>query len=99
MADPGKDNLDKPIPLPEEELEIAFSGPAIAANKVYATRTNAGLRLAFTEQRNPTAAPIFRTAVLMPFQDAIGLRDLLSRLLRDIEMQLQKAVDESQKSN
>ena len=65
MADAGKADPDKPVPVSEEELQIAFSGPAVAANKVYVTLNPAGVRITFTEQRNPKVVPVFRTAVLV----------------------------------
>jgi hypothetical protein len=61
----------------EADLRAAFSGPAISSNKIFVTRTVGGIRIAFTEQYVATYAPEFRTAVMLSFEDAMQLRDLL----------------------
>ena len=59
-----------------QEVLIAGGGPAIFANRFYVTLTPAGVRIAFAEQLEG-ALPAFRTAILLPFQDAIGLAKIL----------------------
>jgi hypothetical protein len=92
MADVGKPEAVKASPVSEDELQIAFSGPAIASNKVYVTLSPGGIRIAFTEQRTSAAQPSFRSAVMMNFQDAIALRNLLSQILANVEPELEKAI-------
>jgi hypothetical protein len=71
----------------EEKLNIAFSGPAVAANQVFATIGSGGVRLAFVEQQG-ASLPIFRNAAMIPISQAISLRDVLSDLLKDVEKQM-----------
>ena len=70
--------------LSEDESKVAFSGPALAINRTYLSIGPAGVRLAFAEQDGNTL-PVFRNAVIMPSQEAIALRDLLTRFLGPIE--------------
>ena len=44
-----------------EELELAFSGPAVASNRVFMTLVGSGIRIAFTEQHGDMT-PQFRAA-------------------------------------
>jgi hypothetical protein len=97
MADAGKADTDKLVSSSEDDLQIVFSGPAVAANKIFVTLSSAGIRLTFTEQRNPKVAPVFRTAALVSIPDAISLRDLLSKVLREIEPQIQDAIAAARK--
>jgi hypothetical protein len=78
-------------PIPEAELREIFSGPALHTNKFYATNLAAGLRIAFMEAMLEPVQPQFRTAVILAYQDAIALRDLLTHQLREIEPQLKQA--------
>lgn len=66
-----------------EELAIAYSGPAVLTNKFYITMTPTGVRIAFTEVQGEGYQPQFRTAVLLPFQDALALQQLLGRMIGD----------------
>ena len=74
----------------EEEVAIAFSGPALLANRFYVTLTQGGLRIAFAE-RSATGAPVFRTAVGLAFPDAVALYKVLGEGLKQREAAL-KAV-------
>lgn len=67
----------------EEELAVAFGGPALLANKFFISITGSGVRLAFAEQNGNLVPPQFRTAVVLPFEDAYALVDLVSRLLKE----------------
>ena len=64
----------------QEQIELAFSGPALLSNKVYITVTHAGMRLAFMEGSS-SGQEYLRTAVLLPFQDAFAFSDLLAKML------------------
>ena len=75
----------------EQELEIAFLGPAMAANQFYVTVSASAVRIAFAEQSGPDKAPHFRTAAILSIRDGIGLRDLLSEMLKDAEAAVEKA--------
>jgi hypothetical protein len=79
----------------EGELRVAFTGPAIFSNKFYATNGPSGIRIAFMESLFPIVHPIFRAAVLLPYQDAIALRDLLTKQLKEIEPLIQRAEEAS----
>ena len=68
-----------------EELRTSFSGPAVRSNKIYLSLTDGGVRIAFTEQHGDAVPPIFRTAVILSFADALSLRDLIARQLARIE--------------
>jgi len=81
-------------PVPEEELRMSFSGPAVHANKMYVTVMESGVRLTFAETRGLEVPPVFRSAVFLSFSEALSLRDLLSRQLSGFEM----AMEEIQKS-
>lgn len=74
--------------ISDAELRTAFAGPAVAANRIYITTTSLGLRIAFAEQNGEKVAPAFRTAIVLSFQDAISMKDLLTRLLADVERQI-----------
>ena len=78
----------------EEELRIAFDGPAIAANRYFINVGPAGVRIAFTEQR-PPSPPIFRSAVMLAHQDAVNLKNLLVVLLKDVEEKIAAAAKEN----
>ncbi len=77
----------KPVPVSEEEMDIALDGPAIYSNKMYLNLGAGGLRVAFTEIREPSP-PKFRTAVLLSLQDGLKLRDALTRVLTNYEKQM-----------
>lgn len=78
-------------PVSEEEMRTIFSGPALAANKIYVTVSPAGVRLTFCEQWGKVVPATFRTAVLMSFPDAIALSDLLARQLENVTIEVVKA--------
>ena len=87
---------NKPIPANEmltpilsatgDELAAAFSGPAIFTNKMYATNTPAGVRLAFCEwYPQEGIKPQVRTSILISYPDVVAFRDLLTRQLHGME--------------
>lgn len=81
----------------DADMLVTLSGPAVLANKIYATTTEAGLRLAFTEQWDPKRPSLFRVAVVLPWTSALSLRDLLSRQLADIEAVIRAEMDAAKK--
>ena len=85
------DKPDEPRPLSDEEKEIALEGPAISANRVLISLGSGGVRIAFTEQVGDRL-PKFRIAVMMPVQDAIALKNVLTRLLGEIEADIEKQI-------
>ena len=95
MADDKTDERDSAgrviLDVTNEELRSAFSGPAVFSNKFYATTGPSGVRLTFMEALGELVPPVFRTAVLLPFQDALALRDLLTAQLSDIEAMISRA--------
>lgn len=74
------------IDVSDDELRAAFSGPAVLSNKFYTTLGPSGVRLAFMEALGDRVPPIFRAAVVLPYQDALALRDLLTAQLSDIDV-------------
>lgn len=75
----------------DEELRSAFSGPAIFSNKFYATTGASGIRIAFMEALGDLVPPVFRTAIVLPYQDAFALRDMLAAQLSEIESAINQA--------
>ena len=76
---------EKHIPVSDEELRASFAGPAFHSNKMFLTMTAAGARIAFMEQVGDKVPPVYRTAVLLSYLDAVSLRDLITRQLKNIE--------------
>ena len=90
---------EKKVPPPKEAMEEAedqkqeitiasHSVPAPFANRAVLAMTAGGAKLTFFEQHGTDAASHPRTAVLLPFQDAIALKNLLQKMLAPIETQL-----------
>lgn len=83
----------------DREMEISFSGPAIACNRFFASIIAGGaIRIAFAEQRTPDVEPVFRSAVIIAMQDAIAFRNLLIRMLKEPEALIEKAKSETEAS-
>ena len=70
--------------LGENELEVAFSGPALATNQFFVSIGVDAMRLAFAERHGPDMKPKFRTAVIMSIPAAMKLCDLLNRKLKKV---------------
>ena len=83
------DKADKHRKLTGEEKEIALEGPAISANRSLIALTPGGVRITFVEQVDDSI-PRFRVAVMLPIQDAISLKDVLGRLLANVEGQIKE---------
>jgi len=69
----------------DAELEAVFQGPALASNRFFVTISPGGVRLAFMEEWKVGEPPMFRCAAMLSHQDAVLLKDLLVRQLRQIE--------------
>lgn len=77
-----------------DEMEIAYAGPALLANKFYVSINPAGVRIAFAELHPQLNSPVFRTAVLLPFPDALALLQITSELIeKNVKMDFQIAPD------
>ncbi len=89
MADEKPEDTPAASELPrvtDEGIRASFSGPAVRSNKIYLSLTpDGGARIAFLEQHGDVVPPIFRTAVILSFRDALSLRDLIARQLGQIE--------------
>lgn len=72
-----------------EEMALSYSGPAIVSNKFYIAVGPTGVRVTFAEGQN--GAFHFRSAIMLSFQDAIALKDILGELLIPIEAQIASA--------
>ncbi len=85
MADDPKEDENRG--LTEEELIVAYGGPALSANRCLLSLGSGGVRIAFAERHGENIEN-FRTAVTLPIQEAIALKDVLTRMLEDIEKQI-----------
>ena len=64
-------------PSTEEELSVAFDGPALAADRFFATASPSGVRLAFAEDERPDGRSHFRAAVMLSPAAAYALGQML----------------------
>ena len=83
--------IEEPRALTEEELMVAFEGPAVSVNRCLISLGSTGVRMAFVEQ-GLNMSPKFRAAVVMPLADAISLKKILTTLLADIEKQIEGGI-------
>jgi hypothetical protein len=81
----------------QDELRIAHSGAALLANKFYVSVGNSGVRIAFAEAYSPEEEPLFRSAVILPIMDAVGLYKLLQEVVAPSEAFIGQAILEAQK--
>lgn len=89
----GSITPQKRQPVSDAELVLSYEGASLHTNRFFASVVAAGLRLAFMEQYGQKVPPQFRTAVLMSVPDAIALRDMLNRVLKDLEPQVKTQED------
>ena len=82
--DPSPDAPKKATERPADMKEM-LSGPALYANRMYASNLALGMRVTFLEagENEPDR---YRTAVFLTWPDAIALRDLLTAQLAKIEV-------------
>jgi hypothetical protein len=73
------------VEVSDEELRESFTLPAINSNRMLATNLPSGLRVAFMEQYGAQVPARLRAAVILSYPDAVALRNLLSRQLKDFE--------------
>lgn len=95
-AEPLDPTTSALTPIPESEMNVSNSGPAVLSNRIFAATGQWGLRITFAEQDSPQKPPAFRTAVVMSFQDGIALYKMLQGLLKEPEAALQKSTEEAQ---
>jgi len=88
MADDADDEKIR-RDVSDEELDIAYSGPAPGANRFFVTMGSTGVRLAFAEESS-RGKVYFRNAVTLHPEDAIRLYRLIQDLLKDVEVQLKE---------
>jgi hypothetical protein len=81
-------------PISPVDMEVTLGGPAPYSNRFYVT-VGPVVKIAFAEQE-AGLPPRFRAAVTLAHQDAIGLAQLLTELLRPVKEQLD-AIEASQK--
>ena len=75
--------------LDQEERAAAYSGPAPIANRVFVHPTPLGMRIAFAEQQD-SDTPIFRSAAVISYQDALDLSHLLVAMVEAAMKQTQQ---------
>ncbi len=78
--------------ITEEELSVAFEGPAVNASRVFVSLMPSGVRLSFVEQHQSTPLR-FRGAFIVPLPVAISLKDVLTNQLADLEVQIKAATE------
>ncbi len=77
--------------VPVQDVEEAFTAAAPHADRFIITTHNAGIRMAFLESPGPDSPIKFRTAVLLSYQNALELRDLLTEMLKPVESRIVEA--------
>ena len=92
--EPAKKTLLKVREPSEEELDAAWTGPAVYCNRFY-INVGPSVRIAFCEQGGEKSKPLFRAAVVMGHQDAIALANLLKQMLAEIEVEIEKAIGQA----
>ena len=76
------------------DARVINSGPAIFANKLYATSQVAGMRLTFAELNPGDPLPAFRTSVFLAYHDVAALIDLLQRQIAPVEAAIAQGREE-----
>ena len=71
-----------------EEVRAAFAIPAIHSNKFLITTHQVGVRITFSEHDGVSDPAHPRVSVMLGYQDAKSLQELLGAMLSDIERQL-----------
>jgi hypothetical protein len=89
MADEPQNEHENIGGYKEEELREAFAGPAPIANKVIVSMGPA-VRISFLEI-DPTGKTYYRTAAALHPFDAIELKNLLIKMLADVEREVASA--------
>jgi hypothetical protein len=65
----------------QEQLEVAYTVPAVHTNRFIGHNISAGLRIAFAEQLGMQHAPHVHSAVILSTADALALADLIQVLI------------------
>ena len=80
-----KYGIEDAPPVTDIDTAVINSGPAVFANKIYASTAAHGMRLTFAEVNPAAEVPSYRTAVFLGFHEVAGLADLLQRQLALVE--------------
>ena len=83
--------------LSPDQAELAYDGPAVAASRTFITAGPGGVRLSFIDQRTPNSPLHFRAAVILSFQDAIALADLLQKTVAPFKVAIEQSKAEEEK--
>ncbi len=78
-------------PVPQDELDVSFSGPAPAANRFFINIGPTGVRIAFTEQVPNSSKNYFRSAATLSIIDATQLHQVLSKMMATYEQAVERA--------
>ena len=70
----------------EQEMQVAFSGPAPLVNKFFIVGCGSMARIAFAEEA-PGVGPVFRSAVSMSVVDLLRLKAAIERVTANIVLQ------------
>jgi hypothetical protein len=81
-APPNGNQPGTSMTVAPEESNAAFAGPAVYVNRCFAAMGPSGVRIAFSEQGLQNSIPVFRSAVLLSYEDATNLHSLLGQLLK-----------------
>lgn len=92
----GGEDVNKAPPAIEPDQKVTLEGPALSANRFFIQLMPNGVRVAFSERAAEGLDFQFRTAVLISYQDAIELKNLLLKLLAPIEEQIDQRKKEMQ---
>jgi hypothetical protein len=65
----------------QPDLDAALEPPATYTNRIVALNTSAGMRISFGELGDAQGAPVFRSAILLSYEDAAALRHLIDSQL------------------
>lgn len=82
-------------PVPQDELDVSYSGPAPAANRFIINISPIGVRIAFMEQVPNSSKNYFRSAATVSVADAIQLYHILSDMLAPLEQAESRAQEQA----
>ena len=81
-AAPGMGSANhQAVAASEQEVSIAFQGPAAYTNKFYLTGLGPNVRLAFAEHYQQGKLPVFRAAVAMSVPDMMLLWNAMGQMV------------------
>ena len=83
----------------DEEMEAAYSVPAQLVSRFVLTVVPTGIRIAFGELVLLNKVALFRSAVAMSPEEAVELRDLLTKMLAPYEDHMRNQAKASTNAN